>query len=305
MFYSVVKLTIIIYRGYYLFMRHANLLQNIGQSMADMRKSERKVAQYVLAQPNDVIHMRIVDLAQESMVSEPTVVRFCRACGCDGFQDFKLGLAQQLASTPSFSQFAVDTDDSPIEYAYKVFDATIDTLQRVRDSLDPTALSNAVDALSKARRISFYGFGASGAVAQDAQHKFFRLGLETAAYNDPHIQNMAAVSLKPGDVVVAVSQSGRTKALINSIDLVKAEGGIVIGIAPSASPVANRCSIALCIDVDEDTDNYAPQSSRIAHLTTLDALAVGVSQANSEKITEHLQKLKTGLSSLRLPSDKY
>ena len=72
MFYSVVKLTIIIYRGYYLFMRHANLLQNIGQSMADMRKSERKVAQYVLAQPNDVIHMRIVDLAQESMVSEPT-----------------------------------------------------------------------------------------------------------------------------------------------------------------------------------------------------------------------------------------
>ena len=295
MFYSVVKLTAIIYRGYYLFMRHANLLQNIGQSMADMRKSERKVAQYVLAQPNDVIHMRIVDLAQESMVSEPTVVRFCRACGCDGFQDFKLGLAQQLASTPSFSQFAVDTDDSPIEYAYKVFDATIDTLQRVRDALDPAALSDAVNVLSKARR----------AVAQDAQHKFFRLGLETVAYNDPHIQNMAAVSLKPGDVVVAVSQSGRTKALINSIDLVKAEGGIVIGIAPSASPVANRCSIALCIDVDEDTDNYAPQSSRIAHLTVLDALAVGVSQANSEQVTEHLQKLKTGLSSLRLPSDKY
>ena len=286
-------------------MRHTNLLQSIGQQINDMRKSERKVAQYVLSHPNDVIHMRIVDLAQEAEVSEPTVVRFCRACGCDGFQDFKLGLAQQLASTPSFSQFAVDATDSPIEYAYKVFDATIDTLQRVRDSIDPSALSEAVSALSKARRISFYGFGASGAVAQDAQHKFFRLGLETVAHSDPHIQNMAAMSLSAEDVVVVISQSGRTKALINSIDLVKAEGGLVIGLAPSASPVANRCSIPLCVDVNEDTENYAPQSSRIAHLTVIDALAVGVSQANSEEITEHLQKLKQGLSSLRLSNDKY
>ncbi|MEH6548606.1 MAG: transcriptional regulator HexR [Pseudomonadales bacterium] len=286
-------------------MRHANLLQNISKNLTAMRKSERKVAEYVLAHPDEVIHMRIVDLAQESEVSEPTVVRFCRAISCDGFQDFKLGLAQQLASTPSFSQFSVNTEDSPVEYAYKVFDATIHTLSRVRDALDTNIISQATDVINAARRISFYGFGASAAVAQDAQHKFFRLGMSTVAYSDPHIQNMAAMSLQEGDVVVAISQSGRTKALLNSIALVQAEGGVVIGLAPSASPVANRCDISICVDVDEDNDFYAPQSSRIAQLTVVDVLAVGVSQARDVEITTHLEKLRQGLSTLRLPNDSY
>ena len=270
--------------------------------MPAMRKSERKVADYVLAQADEVIHMRIVDLAQEAMVSEPTVVRFCRAINCDGFQDFKLALAQQLASTPGFSQFAVDVNDSPIEYCYKVFDATTETLSRVRDALDPQALNSAVAVLGKAHRIAFFGFGASGAIAVDAQHKFFRLGLSTAAYCDPHIQNMAAVSLTANDVVVAISQSGRTQALLQAIGLVQQQGSKVIGLAPSASPITNQVDIPICIDVDEDTESYAPQSSRIAHLTVIDVLAVGVSQIHSDKITAHLQKLKQGLAPLRTPT---
>lgn len=286
-------------------MRQANLLQTIGRDMQKLRKSERKVAEYVLSKPNDVIHMRIVDLAQEAHVSEPTVVRFCRAVGCDGFQVFKLSLAQQLASTPGFSQFPVDDGDSAIDYCHKVFDATLDTLARVRDSLDPAALQAAVAALCKAPNIAFYGFGASGSVAVDAQHKFFRLGLSTAAYSDPHIQAMAAMSLHPADVVVAISQSGRTRALLDAIDLVEEQGGIVVALSPSGSPVANRARIPICIDVDEDTDFYAPQSSRLAHLVVIDVLAVGVSQARGEEITEHLKRLRRGLAPLRLPPDRH
>jgi RpiR family carbohydrate utilization transcriptional regulator len=286
-------------------LKHTNLLQSIGNNLAKMRKSERKVGEYVLSHPNEVIHMRIVDLAQEARVSEPTVVRFCRAAGCDGFQNFKLSLAQQLASTPGFGQFNIDAQDSPLEYCYKVFDATIDTLGKVRDSIDPSNLERAVETLSHASRIAFFGFGASGAVSVDAQHKFFRLGLSTVAYSDPHIQNMAAMSLQPGDAVVAISQSGRTRALLHAIELVQQQGGSVIALAPSATPLTMRSDIPICIDVDEDTENYAPQSSRIAHLTVIDVLALGVSQARSEEISSHLQKLKQGLSSLRLPHDSY
>ncbi len=281
-------------------MKYQNLLQDIGKALQHMRRSECKVADYVLAHPDDVIHMRIVDLAQEAKVSEPTVVRFCRAIGCDGFQDFKLGLAQQLAAKPGFTQFQVQPDDSVGEYCHKIFDATSQTLDRVRETLDMPQLELAVSALSRARRISFCGFGASSSVASDAQHKFFRLGLSATVHVDAHIQTMAALSLSPGDVFVAISQTGRTRSLIDTMDLARQHGGIVIALCPSGTPIATHATIPICIDVDEDTEFYTSQSSRIAQLVVIDVLALGVSHIGGPKITEHLQRLKQGLAPLRM-----
>ncbi len=281
-------------------MKPAALTQTISNELQAMRKSERKVGQFVLAQPDEVIRMRIVDLAQQAEVSEPTVVRFCRAVGCDGFQDFKLALAQQLASSPSIGQIAVTDSDSTAEYSFKVFDSTVDSLLKVRDNLDLEMLDRAVQALCAAKRVEFYGFGASAAVAFDAQHRFFRLQLATAAYSDPHLQNMSATSLSPDDVVVAFSQSGRTKALLDSIALVKARGAKVIALAPSQSPVADAATIPITIDVEEDIQIYTPLSSRIAHLAVIDVLAIGVAQQKGPQLEEHLQQLQKNLDSLRV-----
>ena len=253
----------------------------------------------MLKNPLAVIRMRIVDLAEKSGVSEPTVVRFCRAVGCTGFQDFKLALAQQLASSPSYGQIAVTDTDSTREYTYKVFDSTVDTLLKVRDSLMLENLEAAVAAICAAGRVEFYGFGASAAVAFDAQHKFFRLQIRSAAYSDPHLQNMSATSLNAGDVIVAISQSGRSEALLDSMELVKNAGGIVIGLAPSASPVAKGATIAIEVDAKEDIQIYTPLSSRIAHLAVIDVLAIGVAQKKGPKLQEHLQQLQAGLASLR------
>ncbi len=281
-------------------MKPAALTQTISNELQAMRKSERKVGQFVLAQPDKVIRMRIVDLAQQAEVSEPTVVRFCRAVGCHGFQDFKLALAQQLASSPSIGQIAVTDSDSTAEYSFKVFDSTVDSLLKVRDNLDLDMLDRAVQALCAAKRVEFYGFGASAAVAFDAQHRFFRLQLATAAYSDPHLQNMSATSLSPDDVVVAFSQSGRTKALLDSIALVKARGAKVIALAPSQSPVADAATIPITIDVKEDIQIYTPLSSRIAHLAVIDVLAIGVAQQKGPQLEEHLQQLQKNLDSLRI-----
>lgn len=280
-------------------MKPAQLTQTISDTLIDLRKSERKVAEFVLKEPLDVIRMRIVDLAQRAGVSEPTVVRFCRAVGCHGFQDFKLALAQQLASSPSYGQIAVTDTDSAREYTHKVFDSTVDTLLKVRDSLMLENLEAAVAAICNAQRVEFYGFGASAAVAFDAQHKFFRLQITSAAYSDPHLQNMSATSLHGGDVVVAISQSGRTSALLDSMDLVKKAGGIVIGLAPSNSPVAKKADIAIEVNAKEDIQIYTPLSSRIAHLAVLDVLAIGVAQKKGPQLEAHLQQLQAGLASLR------
>ena len=282
-------------------MKPAELTQTISDTLHELRKSERKVADFVLKNPMQLIRMRIVDLAQEAEVSEPTVVRFCRAVGCHGFQDFKLALAQQLAASPSYGQIAVTEGDSTREYTHKVFDSTIDTLLKVRESLEIERLDSAVAAICAAERVEFYGFGASAAVAFDAQHKFFRLQITSAAYSDPHLQNMSATSLHSGDVVVAISQSGRTQALIDSMELVKQAGGIVIAIAPSGSPITSNASIAIEVDAKEDIKIYTPLSSRIAHLAVIDVLAIGVAKKKGPQLQQHLQKLQEGLASLRSP----
>jgi RpiR family carbohydrate utilization transcriptional regulator len=277
----------------------ANIFLAITNARNALRKSERKVADYVLAHPAEVIHMRIVDLAQEARVSEPTVVRFCRAIDCNGFQIFKLELAQYLANNPRVEQFSLSEQDSARDYTFKVFDALLDTLKRVRETIDTAAIERAVNALATARRVEFYGFGASGAVGIDAQHKFFRLQISSAAYSDPHIQAMSALSLSADDVVVAISQSGRTSALLDAMALAQQAGARVIGLAPGNTPVAQQCDIAIHIDIEEDSEHYTPLPSRLAYMAVIDILAVGVARTKGQTIDEHLRKLNRELELLR------
>ena len=285
-------------------MDNLNLIRRVQTQMPDLRKSERKVAAFILQNPTAMLPMRISDLAQASTVSEPTVIRFCRALGFDGFQSFKLQLAQFLGSSGNYVQFSVSDNDSMADVNRKVFDATIGSLLNVRDEMDPLALEKAIAALSSAKRVEFYGFGASGSVAIDAQHKFFRLQVSAAAYTDPHIQHMSAISLKQDDVVVAISQSGRTKALIQSVNLAREAGALVIGLVPRGTPLAALCDLPIHINVDEDEQVYTPVSSRIAHLVVIDVLAMGVARYRSDLLKDHLKRLNRSLRTLRAPAKR-
>lgn len=277
-----------------------NLLQHIAQSRALLRKSELKVADHVLLDPASAMHSSMASLAQEVGVSEPTIVRFCRAIGCTGFQDLKLKLAQSLAAGASFGQFAIHENDSVVDFSLKIFDTTLHTLMEVRERLDPEALQRAIDAIALAPRIEFYGFGASGAVAVDAQHKFFRLLLTAAAYSDPHMQAMSAVTLKAGDVAICISQSGRSKDLLITANLVRETGATLITLCPGQTPLAELANINVAIDVHEDTEVYTPLTSRIAHLVVIDVLAMGVAMARGPDLVNHLKSVKRSLRSLRL-----
>jgi RpiR family carbohydrate utilization transcriptional regulator len=281
-----------------------NVLKTIAAARSELRKSEQKVADYVLAQPKDVIHMRIVDLATEARVSQPTVVRFCRALNYDGFQDFKLTLAQVLGSSASFEQFALDTNDTVTDLKKKIFDSTIGNLINIRDGLDPERLEQAIDALTGAQRVEFYGFGASAAVCTDAQHKFHRLRVNAVAYSDPHLQSIAAVTLTAGDVVVAVSQTGRTKDLLHSAKLAMAQGAQVIALCPSNTPLSEESSIPIHIDLEEDKDLSALMSSRVVQMVVIDVLAVGLAMKLGPGVFDHLKTIRRSLRSLRLNEKK-
>lgn len=280
-------------------MESPNLIRRLTDEGSTLSKSEAKVASYVLDHAHDVIKMRIADLARSSKVSEPTVIRFCRAIGFDGFQAFKLQLAQQLGSGGVYAQFEVTAKDTVLDLRNKVFDTTVGTLITVRDELDPIALERAINVIARAKRVEFYGFGASGSVAADAQHKFFRLQVSSAAYTDPHIQHMSAISLGRDDVVVAISQSGQTAALLQSVKLAKLAGATVIGLAPRDTALSQECSIPIHVNMKEDHQAFVPVSSRIAHLVVIDVIATGVALKRKQPLKDHLQKLETSQRTLR------
>ena len=281
-----------------------NLIRRIADNRTQLRKSEAKVADFVLANAKDVISMRIVDLAAHAEVSEPTVIRFCRAVGFDGFLSFKLQLAQQLGMGSVYTQFEVDDSDTVTDLRNKVFDSTIGSLLTVKEELDPLILEQAINTISNAKRVEFYGFGASGSVAADAQHKFFRLQLSSAAYTDPHIQHMSAISLGADDVVVAISQSGQTRALLESVSLAMEAGATVIGLAPQGTPLSRQCSIPIYVNMEEDLQTFSPVSSRIAHLVVIDVLATGVARHRKPLLKEHVKRLQKSLKALRTPETK-
>ena len=282
-------------------MNSPNLIRRITENQASLRKSEAKVANYVLANANEVIKMRIVDLASKSEVSEPTVIRFCKAIGFDGFQSFKLQLAQQLGLGSVFTQFAVEDSDTVADLINKVFDTTVGSLITAREEINSDVLEQAITTISNARRVEFYGFGASGSVAADAQHKFFRLQLSSAAYTDPHIQRMSAISLGPEDVVVAISQSGETQALLQSVALAREAGANVIGLAPHNTSLSRVCNLAIYVNMEEDLKSFTPVSSRIAHLVVIDVLATGVARHRKPLLKEHLKRLEKSQKALRAP----
>tara|TARA_B100000029_G_scaffold513713_1_gene614116 strand:+ start:5447 stop:6304 length:858 start_codon:yes stop_codon:yes gene_type:complete len=279
------------------------ILKEIASARSSLRKSEIKVADFVLSEPEQVMHMRIVDLAQEAQVSEPTIVRFCRAIGCNGFQEFKVRIAQETAVANNLGQFAIAEDDSIDDICTKIADTTIQRLYQVKSQLLPAQVAEAAQAMSSAMRVEFYGFGASGAVATDAQHKFFRLQVATAAYSDPHMQSMSAVTLGDRDVVVAISQSGRTLDLMHSIKLAQQHGAVVVSLAPQNTPVSNAADLPIHINIEEDTDQFTPMTSRIAHLMVIDMLAVAVTQRRGPDFANHLNAIKQSIRSLRSEGD--
>jgi RpiR family transcriptional regulator, carbohydrate utilization regulator len=177
-----------------------------------MTASESKVASLVLSKPNLATQLSISQMADQAGVSEPSVARFCKAIGFSGIKEFKLQLARSLARSLGGSAaaklvFADETAGSP---AFKVIDRSIRAETNLRDTMDSGLLAGAAKHIARAGRLDFYGQGNSGIVALDGQHKFFRMGLATGAYSDPHVHAISAALLNPGDVVIAVSDSDRT-----------------------------------------------------------------------------------------------
>jgi RpiR family transcriptional regulator, carbohydrate utilization regulator len=279
------------------------MLDRIKACLPSLAPAEQRVGQLVLADPRAFAKLPVTELAERAHVSKPTVVRFCRSVGYDGLSDFKLKLAGSVSEGVPFIHRSVDADDKTSDIAVKVIDNTVAAFLKYRNDASAFALDNAAKALAATQktkhRIEFYGVGNSGIVAQDAQHKFFRLGVNAIAYSDGHMQVMSASMLKPGDCAVIISNSGRTRDLMDACDIARKQGATTIVITASGSPLASAGHIHLTADHPEGYDKYSPMVSRLLHLLIIDILATTVALRIGEALQPALRDMKKNLSSKR------
>ena len=284
------------------------MLDRIRASIPALPPAEQRVAELVLADPRSFATLPVTELALRANVSKPTVVRFCRSVGYDGLTDFKRKLAGSVNEGVPFVHRAVDEDDKPNDIVVKVIDNAVSALLKYRNDAAAHAFERALTALVAAgqqgRRIEFYGVGNSGIVAQDAQHKFFRLGVNAMAISDGHVQVMSATMLQPGDCLVVISNSGRSRDLIDAAEIARKKGATVIFITASGSPLAvmgqaGANQILLPVDHPEDFDRYSPMVSRLLHLVVIDILTTGVALRLGKELRATLQDIKRNLRAKR------
>lgn len=272
------------------------LLDAVSKSFGRLRESEQKVARVVVAAPDWVIHASVADVARRAGVSEPTVMRFCTALGFSGFRSFRMLLAQGLALGIPATQSVITSADSIAQIVSKIFDYSVTSLDHARRVLRPEAIEAAVSALSSAHEILFLGLGTSGVVAQDAQQRFFLFDVPCSAPMDAHLQFMAASLAGPDTQVVAISHTGRTLGVLDSVKAARANGAEIIAITGRESPLSELADIAIIVETLENTDFYTPTISRLAHLVVIDILATAVAVHHGPDKIEKLRRMKAQLA---------
>jgi len=278
----------------------ATLLQRMNDDSVRLSKSDKKLAAIIQQDPHSVIHLSIAKLAATADVSEPTVNRFCRKLGCDGYPDFKLRLAQEISSSgPMFVEDLHSDDDSSV-VMNKIMTAIQNSIQSLGNSLTAEALNQASQTIANCKSINFFGMGASSSVTLDAQHKFFRLGIPVIAHTDFISQRMICSMMSEKDAAIFISYTGRTEAMVQNAKIAKQSGASIIGLTSAGSPLSNLCDVVLNAVAIEDTDLFTPMTSRIIHLAVIDMLAANVAIKLGSSIEQSIKSIKKNLATTRI-----
>ena len=280
------------------------MLDRIHASLNTLPRAEQQVGQMLLIDPRAFANLPVAELAERANVSKPTVVRFCRSMGYEGLSDFKRKLVGSLSEGVPFIHRNVSPSDDASHVLVKVIDNTVAAFLKYRNDASSVMVEKAAKAIvashKKGKRLEFFGVGNSGIVAQDGQHKFFRMGFHTVSHSDGHLQIMSASLMGPGDCLVVISNSGRTRDLLDACEIAKKNGATTLVITASGSPLASAGHIHLAADHPESYERFSPMVSRLLHLMIIDVLATTVAlHMGSAQLQPLLRNMKYNLLNKR------
>lgn len=272
------------------------MLAKIRDSISELSRAEQRVARWVVRHPRLACRSTLAAISAACEVSEPTIIRFCRHVGADGFRDFSMRLTEELSRPVSSAHSDVHVDDTDQEAVAKVLDASIRSLTDLRSVARDIPVGEAVAALKDARQIAFAGLGASGHVAADACQKFFRLGIPCCSLtNSPDLLQFAGIAAA-GDVLVITSHGGKWPELARAAQLASKRGATVLALTDRDSRLAEAATILFPSELIEDRSPYTPLSSRLAHLALLDALQVVLALRMGPEASELLRISREAIS---------
>ena len=265
-------------------------LQRIDQ---DLPPAERRVAEIVTSGYEAATRMTIAELADRADVSQPSVTRFCRSLGCASFSEFKISLATTLTVASAYLKSDRVFDDDAGHLAHSVMMRAAGAVRECLDQIDTAILASAIEALASSHRIDLYGQGGgSAAMIEDAKLRLFRLGIPVSAYSDGHQQRMSAATLGPGDSVLAISNSGRSKPVVEAVEIARSFGARTIAVTRPGTPLAAAADIVIAVTIAEGPDVMMPTPSRYAHMAIIDTLAAGVARKLGPKALESLRRVR-------------
>lgn len=270
-----------------------NPLERLRAEMDTLPTASRKAAQVFLDNAEWAVRASVDDLALRAQVSAPTIVRLCRTLGFSGLTDFKLQLAQSLAVGTPYLHRVVSSTDSVGEMVHKILFSAAAFMTNLEKQIDTAMIESAIEKIAAARRVDCYSVGnTSTSLANDAQSRFFRLGLISNSYFDAHMQLISAASLGADDVVLAISHVGQMPTLLEAVDLAREQGATVIGMTQPNSPLARHCTIPLTISIPEDAVVRVGTESYFAHLALIEILMVGVGIRRGPDAIEKLKRVR-------------
>lgn len=246
----------------------------------EMGRSEKRIADWLLAQPEAVLSLTITELARECSSSEATIVRFSRRLGFSGYQDFKLSLAGETTRPPTAP--VIEEADSCYEIFEKICNDAYLSLERTKKTLNAQVLDEAASVLAGAGKIVLIGLGSSAAVAQDMANKLLRAGCDAMAYSDTHMQAIAVSFLGPGDVLVGISHSGASKDIVESMRAARLGGAATVCITGTEkAPILRHSDVRILTDTEEMLHSALSLNSHISRLMVIDAICYRVVSRNA------------------------
>jgi len=274
----------------------AGILLKMQTLVKNMSKAEQKVISYILSRPEQVIHLSVSGLAENSGVSEATVVRTCRKIGMSGYQDLKVTLAQSLISPLKSIHEEIDAGDSPTVVIHKVFESTKHTLDYTRDILDVRTVEQAAKCLQDAARVIIFGVGNSHSVVIDMQHKLMRLGINATGFTDSHMQVIAAAVATPDTIVVGISNSGSSIDVVEAVKTCKLKGCKTISLTNiGRSPLSKICDINLVTASRETEFRVIALSSRVAQMVIIDCIYTLIALNKKDEAMHNFLKIEEGM----------
>ncbi|MFC4023909.1 MurR/RpiR family transcriptional regulator [Oceanobacillus longus] len=260
--------------------------------------SEKKIAEYILKNPEESILLTALMLGEKSKTSSAAVIRLCKSLGFRGFQELKIRVAGDLQKQVVTEYRDIEPNEGFKNIIDKVTTNTIQTLKETADIMNEKDLQTAVNALENAPAIIFFGVGASYIAAKDAEQKFLRINKNAYAFSDAHMAATSIANKGPDDVVVGISFSGNTEEVARLLKLAKHKNTTTISITKYGnSLVSNYSDIQLHTSAaKEATIRSGATSSRIAQLQVIDILFMCLASVQYEETVRHLDETREAIS---------